>query len=178
MSVQKKFLNLVANLLINVEKRAMKKLISFIFGATLVGAFMSTALLAENKDDNGGLISLRGSTELADVQKSEEMKRVQRDQEPINRDYLHQPPLIPHQVRDYRINIQSNKCLSCHSWKNFRKAGATKISMTHFETRDGQQLSAVSPLRYFCTQCHATQANAKPLIDNDFKPVDDLTGQK
>ena len=175
MSVQKKFLNLVVNLLIKVEKRAMKKSISFIFGAILASVFMSTALLAENKDDNGGLISLRGSTELADVQKSEEMKRVQRDQEPITRDYLHQPPLIPHQIRNYRINIQSNKCLSCHSWKNYRKAGATKISMTHFETRDGQQLSAVSPLRYFCTQCHATQADAKPLIENEFKPVDDLS---
>jgi len=153
----------------------MKKLISFIFGATLVGAFLSTALLAESKDDNGGLISLRGSAELADVKKSEDMKRVQRDQAPISRDYLHQPPLIPHQIRNYRINIQSNKCLSCHSWKNYRKAGATKISMTHFETRDGQQLSSVSPRRYFCTQCHATQADAKPLIDNDFKPVDELT---
>ena len=156
----------------------MKKLISFIFGATLVSVFLSTTLLAENKDDNGGLISLRGNAELAEANKVEEMKRVQRDQEPITRDYLHQPPLIPHQIRNYQINIQSNKCLSCHSWKNYRKSGATKVSMTHFETRDGQQLSAVSPLRYFCTQCHATQSDAKPLIENDFKPVDELNSQK
>ncbi|RLA05596.1 MAG: nitrate reductase cytochrome c-type subunit; periplasmic nitrate reductase electron transfer subunit [Gammaproteobacteria bacterium] len=153
----------------------MKKLISFIFGAALASVLLGTSLLAEDKDDNGGLLSLRGSAELAEGTGSEEMKRVQRDQEPISRDYLHQPPLIPHQIRNYRINIQSNKCLSCHSWKNYRKSGATKISMTHFETRDGQQLSSVSPRRYFCTQCHATQADAKPLIENDFKPVDELT---
>lgn len=156
----------------------MKQLISFIIGASLISVFVGAELLAQNKDDNGGLISLRGNTEISEVKKSEEMKRVQRDQSPIGRDYLHQPPLIPHQIRNYQVNLQSNKCLSCHSWKNYRKAGATKISMTHYETRDGQQLSAVSPRRYFCVQCHATQADAKPLIKNDFKPVDELNNQQ
>ena len=156
----------------------MKKTIIFILGAALTTIYLGGVVLAEKKDDNGGLLSLRGTTEIADEKKAEELKRVQRDQEPISRDYLHQPPLIPHQIRNYQINTESNKCLACHSWKNYRKSGATKISMTHFDTRDGQQLSSVSPRRYFCTQCHATQADATPLIKNSFKSVDDLKNEK
>ena len=152
----------------------MKKLISFIFGATLVSVFFGTVMLAENKDDNGGLISLRGQTQLADGQQSADLKRVEKNQAPIDRQYHEQPPLIPHEVNKYRVNLKSNKCLSCHGWKNYRKEKATKISLTHFENRDGQQLSSVSPRRYFCSQCHAPQTDAVELIENIFEPVDDL----
>ncbi len=155
----------------------MKKLTFILLSALLAGVYFSATVLAEEIDDNGGVLSLRGNTELTAEKKAEEMKHVQRDQEPMNRDYLHQPPLIPHQTRNYRINTKSNKCLSCHSWRNYKKAGATKISLTHFEARDGQQLSDVSPRRYFCTQCHVTQADAKPLVKNEFKPVEELSNQ-
>ena len=49
-----------------------------------------------------------------------------------------------------------------------------KISPTHFETRDGMTLGEVSPRRYFCLQCHVPQADAKPLVNNTFKPVEAL----
>ena len=52
--------------------------------------------------------------------------------------------------------------------------GATKISPTHFETRDGMTLSDVSPRRYFCLQCHVPQVNASPLVDNTFDPVESI----
>ncbi len=155
----------------------MKKLTFILLSVVLAAMYLNTTVNAEEKDDNGGVLSLRGNTELSDKSKAEEMKHVQRDQEPISRDYLHQPPLIPHQTRNYRINTNSNKCLSCHSWKNYKRSGATKISLTHFEARDGQQLSDVSPRRYFCTQCHVTQADAKPLVKNEFKPVEELSNQ-
>ncbi|WP_196138580.1 nitrate reductase cytochrome c-type subunit [Aliikangiella sp. G2MR2-5] len=155
----------------------MKKLIYAITAAVMLSILLPKAQ-SEDLKDNGGVISLRGQAQLFEQDKAEDMKRVQRDQSPIARDYLHQPPLIPHQTRNYKINTNSNKCLSCHSWKNYRKSGATKISMTHFETRDRQQLSDVSPRRYFCTQCHVTQADAEPLIANDFKPVEELSGGK
>ncbi|WP_175463882.1 nitrate reductase cytochrome c-type subunit, partial [Vibrio cholerae] len=32
----------------------------------------------------------------------------------------------------------------------------------------------VSPRRYFCLQCHVPQADAKPLVENDFERVDSL----
>jgi cytochrome c-type protein NapB len=32
----------------------------------------------------------------------------------------------------------------------------------------------VSPRRYFCTQCHVVQTDAKPLVGSDFLDVDEL----
>jgi periplasmic nitrate reductase subunit NapB len=115
--------------------------------------------------------SLRGIVALDAHNQALTLKRIPRDKSTIERDYLHQPPLIPHQVRGYKIDLNSNKCLSCHSWHNYKKIGATKISFTHFETRNGTQLSDVSPRRYFCHQCHVPQADAHPLVKNTFKPM-------
>lgn len=149
----------------------MKKLLPMMLGGIMLGASLSLPVNA----DVGGLASLRGAKTLGEESRAVDMKRVPKDREVIERDYLHQPPVIPHQTRNYRVDLKSNKCMSCHSWKEYKQAGATKISMTHFETRDGQQLSDVSPARYFCTQCHVTQADAKPLVENRFKSVDALT---
>lgn len=99
------------------------------------------------------------------------LRQIQRDQESIERDYLHQPPLVPHKIEGYKINLKFNKCLSCHSWKNYKRAEATKISQTHFSDRSDNVLANVSPRRYFCTQCHTPQVDAKPLIENRFEPV-------
>lgn len=151
----------------------MNKVIHFIIAGLASGLVLSTPAFS----DTGGVSSLRGATNLDVVPGSDNLKRVPRDREPFERDYLHQPPLIPHKIRGYHIDTKSNKCLSCHSWKNYKKTGATKISMTHFETRDGQTLSDVSPRRYFCNQCHVPQADAKPLVDNNFKSVDALTAE-
>jgi cytochrome c-type protein NapB len=82
--------------------------------------------------------------------------------------------VIPHTTRGYQVNLNANKCLSCHSFKNAGAMGATKISVAHFETREGSTLSAVSPRRYFCLQCHVTQADAKPLVGNLFRAIDSL----
>lgn len=121
--------------------------------------------------------SLRGPTDLDQGVKAPTVKRYNKDEEPIARDYIQQPPLIPHAITKYRINLKSNKCLSCHSWKNYRQNGATKISQTHFESRDAQVLANVSARRYFCTQCHVPQVNAKPLVENNFKPITAISGE-
>lgn len=140
----------------------------------LLLASLSALMLTAQPVAAEAVHSLRGAEELDTVRQADDMKRVPKDRATFERDYLHQPPLIPHQIRGYQVDLNSNKCLSCHSWKNYKKTGATKISMTHFETRDGQQLSDVSPRRYFCMQCHVPQADAKPLVDNEFKSVDSL----
>ena len=124
--------------------------------------------------NNGGVKSLRGHIEVSAINKSEPLKRVPRDQQLIDRNYVQQPPLIPHTTRGYQVNLDANKCLSCHSFKNAGEMGATKISVTHYQTREGTTLSDVSPRRYFCLQCHVTQADAKPLVENTFQPVDAL----
>ncbi|HEY5715391.1 MAG TPA: nitrate reductase cytochrome c-type subunit [Psychromonas sp.] len=153
----------------------MKKWLS----ATLAGIVALSASSSWSADtdivtNNGGLESLRGYEEISDINKAETMKRIQKDREPIDRNYVHQPPIIPHDVRGYKVTLNANKCLSCHSWKNAGAIGATKISPTHFVTRDGITLSDVSPRRYFCLQCHVPQADATPLVENTFQPVDSL----
>lgn len=118
--------------------------------------------------------SLRGDSAIEDGSLTPDVKDYVKDQEPLNRDYLQQPPLIPHKTEGYVINTRNNKCLTCHSWKTYKKHNATKISQTHFESRDGAVMSTVSSLRYFCTQCHVPQADAEPLIENTFEPVESM----
>ena len=90
------------------------------------------------------------------------------------RNYPMQPPTIPHTIRDYRVDLNSNKCLSCHSRKQTAASQAPMISVTHYMDRDGNFLADVSPRRYFCEQCHVVQTNAPALVGNDFKDIDQL----
>jgi len=140
---------------------------SILAGLVLVGSsiFTSTITLAEE------VKSLRGSTDIEAASNAVEIKKNINDKGPITRDYVQQPPLIPHKIKGYKINLKFNKCLTCHSWANYQKSGATKVSLTHFSGRDGEALSNVSPRRYFCTQCHVPQADVKPLVENSFKSV-------
>jgi len=140
---------------------------SILAGLVLVGSsiFTSTITLAEE------VKSLRGSTDIEAPSNAVEIKKNINDKGPITRDYVQQPPLIPHKIKGYKINLKFNKCLTCHSWANYQKSGATKVSLTHFSGRDGEALSNVSPRRYFCTQCHVPQADVKPLVENSFKSV-------
>ena len=115
--------------------------------------------------------SLRGASDLDASSNKVLIKRIQQGREPITRDYVQQPPLIPHKVEGYKINIKFNKCLTCHSWANYKDAGATKISQTHFADREMSVHANVAARRYFCTQCHVPQVDAKPLVENTFQPV-------
>ena len=135
---------------------------------------MAVSVIAKQEVTTGGLETIRGISTIDSTKSAEALKRVIKDKNPIERNYVHQPPVIPHQIRGYQVNTNSNKCLTCHGWKYARETGATKISLTHFETRDGKTLSEVSPRRYFCSQCHVTQADAPDLVDNTFKPVESL----
>ena len=122
--------------------------------------------------------SLRGVTELNEDSPVPEQKIYNKDGEPISRDYVQQPPLIPHKTKGYKINLKFNKCLTCHSWAHYKEAGATKISQTHFEDRDKNVLANVSARRYFCTQCHVPQMDAAPLVGNTFQPIQAISGDK
>lgn len=120
---------------------------------------------------------MRGTATLDATNQVQEFKPMMKERPPLERDFVQQPPLIPHEIDGYRINANANKCLTCHSWDTYRAAKATKISLTHFRDRDGKELSNVSASRYFCTQCHVPQVEARPLVENDFRPVDALGGR-
>ena len=124
-----------------------------------------------------GIRTLRGIKPLDSKSADPKVKTWQVDQAPIDRDFVHQPPLVPHTIQGYKVNLKFNKCLTCHSWANYKEAGATKISQTHFSDRDGNDLANISARRYFCTQCHVPQVEAKPLVENTFKPVRAIHGR-
>ncbi|MCS3455497.1 cytochrome c-type protein NapB [Aeromonas sp. BIGb0405] len=151
----------------------MKKLIGAMLACLMAGSLMA-AEAPQVTTESGGVKSLRNSADLAVEAPAAQMKNFRKDGDLYTRQYMHQPPLIPHDIRNYEIDKKVNKCLACHSFKNATAMKAPKISPTHFESRDGLTLGEVSPRRYFCLQCHVPQTDAKPLVDNTFKPVDAL----
>jgi len=143
--------------------------------AVLAIAALAAALAAPNANSANTantvvkLHSLRGETPINKTTEADMYKQA-KDAKPLPRDFVQQPPLIPHTTRDYQITRNFNKCMDCHAWSKTKETGATKVSVSHFRTREGQELSNISPLRYFCTQCHVPQADTKPLVENVFKP--------
>lgn len=88
----------------------------------------------------------------------------------MQRNYRQQPPLIPHKIEQYQIDLRTNQCLSCHDWTKAGERNAPTLSMTHYLDRDGNELDTIAGTRYFCTQCHVPQADAPALVENGFKP--------
>lgn len=117
--------------------------------------------------------ALRGA-DVADAERGPGNFRPAPDRSPISRDFVQQPPLIPHKVEGYEVTMNFNKCMDCHAWSRYEEFKATKVSLTHFKDRDGGELSNISPRRYFCMQCHVPQTDAEPLIDNTFKRAEGL----
>ncbi len=114
---------------------------------------------------NSGLSSLR-QVEL-DSQ-ALPLDSYQIDEGRFARNYRQQPPLIPHAIERYQIDLNANQCLSCHDWTNAGDRQAPTLSMTHYLDRDGNELDVISARRWFCNQCHVPQADAPALVDNDF----------
>jgi len=85
------------------------------------------------------------------------------------RNYRQQPPIIPHSMTQYQIDLRTNQCLSCHDWSNAGDRGAPTLSMTHYFDREGNQLDTVAGTHWFCNQCHVPQADAPELVGNAFE---------
>ncbi len=93
------------------------------------------------------------------------------DDKRVMRNYPEQPPVIPHSIENYQLTLKTNRCLDCHRRQYTEASGAPMISITHFMDRDGQVLADVTPRRYFCTTCHVTQTDARPLVPNTFQDL-------
>lgn len=113
----------------------------------------------------GGVSTLRG----AQVDEQLPAPNIYRqDEKRFTRSYRQQPPLIPHSIDQYQIDLKANRCLSCHDWTTAGERGAPTLSMTHYLDRAGNQLDHVAGTRWFCNQCHVPQADAPALVDNTF----------
>lgn len=94
------------------------------------------------------------------------------------RAYPEQPPVIPHAIEGYQVDINANRCLTCHARARIGESQAPMISVTHYMDREGQFLASVSPRRYFCTQCHVPQHPDEPDVENLFIDIDTLLTQQ
>ena len=87
----------------------------------------------------------------------------------IDRSYKEQPPMVPHEVDKYEVNLKVNGCLKCHSPETYEKEKSPMVGESHFLDRDGKKLDKISSRRYFCNQCHAPQLDGEPLVQNNFQ---------
>ena len=130
-------------------------------------ATASTSLVAQTVSSG-----LRGSTPLNEEGPAAPMTPMRNSAERETRNYPEQPPVIPHSIEGYQIDINGNKCLSCHARARTGESQAPMVSITHFMDRDGQFLASVSPRRFFCTSCHVPQNVVVPPVSNDFVDID------
>jgi cytochrome c-type protein NapB len=141
--------------------------------AALVAALTGAALAALAAEPE----QLKGPTPMTETTPAPPLPTPVEDDRRVARNYPDQPPVIPHSIRDYEINLNVNECLGCHSRQYTAGSQAPMISVTHFQDRDGQTLATVSPRRYNCTGCHVPQTQAQPLVENRFVDVDTLIGR-
>ena len=147
----------------------MKTAFALIACAAAIAMMVAPAATGATDEPAVKLQSLRGPTPI-DKTTEPEMFKMRGDQPPIPRDFVFQPPLIPHSTRGYQVTKNFNKCMDCHAWSRVVETGATKVSETHFKDASGRELANISPRRYFCTACHVPQADVKPLVANTYKP--------
>ncbi len=139
--------------------------------ATVLGmiALFAAAMAAPKAmSQEPGVQSLRGTTAIDEAAPVEEIKK-QATERRFPRAYRQQPPLIPHKVEKYQINLKVNQCLRCHDWPYNVDEGAPKISETHYVSRDRVALDKVARTRWFCTQCHVPQVRARAKVANSFR---------
>lgn len=138
---------------------------------SIISAITMSALLlagaAALAQQAGKVSSLRGD-EVSETNTVDEVYH--QDEKRFPRNYRQQPPLIPHSIDKYQIDLKANECLGCHDWTNAGDRAAPTLSMTHYQDREGNQLDSVAGTRWFCNQCHVPQADAPALVDNTFTP--------
>ena len=90
------------------------------------------------------------------------------------RNYPDQPPLIPHAIEGYALDLNANKCLLCHSRRFTEQIQAPMISVTHYQDRDGNFLGGWR--RGGTPVCPATSRKPRvaPLVENRFTDMDAL----
>jgi cytochrome c-type protein NapB len=144
-----------------VMMEEMMKKIALLTIVAITSLFLTTSLLAEVQ-------SLRGD-KLDSMAKKPANLKIVNVKGGIERSYKLQPPMVPHEVDKYEINLKVNGCMNCHSETTYEKEKAPKVGESHYQDRDGKTLKTLSSRRYFCSQCHAPQMGADPLVQNNFQ---------
>lgn len=126
------------------------------------------ALSAAAQVTDGHPKGLRGTVPLDKEPVSPLMPKMVNDDIRKGRAFAMQPPVIPHQIENYQIDKNFNKCMTCHGRERVADSQAPMVSVTHFMDRDNNFRAEISPRRYFCTQCHVPQMDVKAPVENTF----------
>ncbi len=132
----------------------------------LLATLISCAALAQPAPSVGN--GLRGPTPLDKEGVAPLMSKMVNDDVRKGRAYVMQPPVIPHQIDNYQVDKNFNRCMACHGRERVAESQAPMVSVTHFMDRNNQSRAEISPRRYFCTLCHVPQTEVKPPVDNTF----------
>jgi len=144
---------------------AMKRLIPLMStGLTIALLTLSPSNTATAEE----ISSLRGPLGLEEQQAPPPVFKLKLDLEKFERNFKSQPPLIPHKVAKYKINLKANRCLKCHDKKYYKEEEAPMVGVSHYTDKNGKEGKKINMSRYFCNQCHVPQVNAKPLVSNTF----------
>jgi len=88
------------------------------------------------------------------------------------------PPSISHDISEFLpIKIDDNMCMDCHDLLDEignEQAGGDPTPMptshyTDLRSNPGEVTANVIGARFVCTQCHATQVDAEPLVENTYR---------
>ena len=135
----------------------------------LAAVALAGATFAQQNPSSPGLgTGLRGATPLTEEPRPPQFPKFVNDDQRKTRNYPMQPPLIPHQIDNYQVDLRFHKCMDCHGRARTQESGAPMVSVTHFQDRDGNMLGEISARRYFCTGCHVAQTDATLPVKNTF----------
>jgi len=145
----------------------MKKTILAILAGLIVPMFIAAGSISADE-----VKTLRGDKSLPETTTPPSVAKLILDQESFARNYKQQPPLIPHKIEKYNINLKANRCLKCHDKANYKDEQAPMAGKSHYVDAAGKETEKISMKRYFCNQCHVPQSDAKPLVKNTFKTAE------
>ena len=137
--------------------------------ALLLAAGALASLPALSQTTPKALQGLRGPTPLEAESKPAPLPRTINDDQRRARSHPAQPPVIPHQIDNYQVDLRFNKCMDCHGRSRVGESQAPMVSVTHFQDRDGNIRQEIAPRRYFCTSCHVAQADVRVPVRNTFQ---------
>ena len=150
-----------------IEKKRLAGAFALSLGLLAVGLVMTGIGVAQ---DRTPLKSLRGDLGLEETNPPPGVIKQDTPADGMfNRAYRQQPPLIPHRIDGHQVTKDHNQCMTCHDWPANIKAGAPKVSETHYSDREGNRLDKISGTRFFSTASHGPQTDATPLDTNSFQ---------
>lgn len=151
----------------------MKKTVLGLALACCVALFAADKTASIDADSMGFIKDIEESAQnknpLPDFKYSEDAPGAAQN---IERSFENAPPLIPHSLEGLvPITKDNNMCVTCHMPEFAKDIGSTAIPKSHLmDFRTGADLNGtLAEQRFNCTQCHVPQAQANPLVKNNFE---------